>query len=359
MKSLPLQKPHITFLTFFHDFFAEKNPELNPSQSKTFSQPQVAKPLRVQSNSPSAQSSPILPATQLQPTSSTNFSSCEFLSAITHELKTPLSAIISMSEILEENLAAMSLGNFSALASQNLSAANLKKNSELLAESKSCISDIASITSDMLSLVHDILDVSKVSSGNFSVNLNSEIDLRDVVKRAVKLNYDYSLKRNVAIKVEISDEVKLVKLDAKRMKQIFTNLISNAVKYSPAGSEVKVMIKNISSYQDDVNMWTGLQTQSSARFSTESNTKEIKNNFLEISVADQGFGMTQSQIQTAFQKFQTIENPNSGSVDSFGLGLPITKQLVELQNGTIKMKSEVGKGTIVILEFPFISDVSS
>ncbi len=191
------------------------------------------------------------------------------------------------------------------------------------------------------------------------MNLNSEIDLRDVVKRAVKLNYDYSLKRNVAIKVEISDEVKLVKLDAKRMKQIFTNLISNAVKYSPAGSEVKVMIKNISSYQDDVNMWTGLQTQSSARFSTESNTKEIKNNFLEISVADQGFGMTQSQIQTAFQKFQTIENPNSGSVDSFGLGLPITKQLVELQNGTIKMKSEVGKGTIVILEFPFISDVSS
>ncbi len=273
---------------------------------------------------PVVQAAEVAPSNSSKPKSCEKFSQSEFLSAITHELKTPLSAIISMSEILAENL--------SALSSENFSAANFKKNSDLLAESKSFITDIASITADMLSLVHDILDVSKVSSGNlagkFSVNLDSEIDLRDVVKRAVKLNYDYSLKRNVAIKVEISNEVKLVKLDEKRMKQIFTNLISNAVKYSPAGSEVNVSVK-------------------------------IKNNFLEICISDQGFGMTQSQIQTAFQKFQTIENPNSGSVDSFGLGLPITKQLVELQNGTIKMKSEVGKGTIVILEFPFISDASS
>jgi two-component system cell cycle sensor histidine kinase PleC len=281
MKTIALPKPHITFLTFFSDFFAEKN---------------------------STQSSAISPATQLQPTSSTNFSSCEFLSAITHELKTPLSAIISMTEILAENLAVMSL----------------QKNSELLEESKSCVADIAGISSDMLELVRDILDVSKISSGNlggkFSVNLNSEIDLRDVVKRAVKLNYDYSLKRNVAIKVEISDEVGLVKLDAKRMKQIFTNLISNAVKYSPAGGEVRI-------------------------------SAQIKNNFLEISVADQGFGMSESQIQTAFQKFQTIENPNSGSVDSFGLGLPITKQLVELQGGEIFVESKVGEGTRMRMVF--------
>ena len=222
-----------------------------------------------------------------------------------------------MSEILAENLAAMNL--------ENLSAANLQKNSELFEESKSFVADIAGITADMLSLVHDILDVSKTSSGNlagkFSVNLTSEIDLRDVVKRAVKLNYDYSLKRNVAIKVEISDEVGLVKLDAKRMKQIFTNLISNAVKYSPAGGEVRI-------------------------------SAQIKNNFLEISVADQGFGMSESQIQTAFQKFQTIENPNSGSVDSFGLGLPITKQLVELQGGEIFVDSKVGEGTRMRVVFP-------
>jgi signal transduction histidine kinase len=250
-----------------------------------------------------------IPANDIKPISTTTFSSCEFLSAITHELKTPLSAIISMAEILAENLATM----------------NSQKNSELFEESKSCIADIASISADMLSLVHDILDVNKISHGNlagkFSVNLASEINLHDVVKRAVKLNYDYSLKRNVAIKVEISDEVKLVKLDEKRMKQIFTNLISNAVKYSPAGGEVKI-------------------------------SAQIKNNFLEICIADQGFGMSESQIQTAFQKFQTIENPNSGSVDSFGLGLPITKQLVELQGGEIFVDSKVGEGTRMRVVFP-------
>ncbi len=288
-------------LNFFYDFFSEK---LEKVSNKKSVQPQTFKTICTQIESPS---------TQLHPTSTTTFSSCEFLSAITHELKTPLSAIISMSEILAENLA--------ALSSKNFSAANLEKNSELLTESKSCVTDIASVTSDMFSLVHDILDVSKISSGKFSVNLNSEIDLRDVVKRAVKLNYDYSLKRNVAIKVEISDEVKLVKLDEKRMKQIFTNLISNAVKYSPVGSEVKI-------------------------------SAQIKNNFLEICISDQGFGMTQSQIQTAFQKFQTIENPNSGSVDSFGLGLPITKQLVELQGGEIFVESKVGEGTRMKIIFP-------
>ena len=60
------------------------------------------------------------------------------------------------------------------------------------------------------------------------------------------------------------------------------------------------------------------------------------------------------QVKTAFKKYQTIENPNSGIVDSFGLGLPITKQLVELQNGKISVKSEVGIGSEFILEFPYL-----
>ena len=75
--------------------------------------------------------------------------------------------------------------------------------------------------------------------------------------------------------------------------------------------------------------------------------------YLQIIVADQGFGMTPSQVETAFEKYQTIENPNSGKVDSFGLGLPIVKQLVELQNGTIEVRSELNKGTEVKLKFPY------
>ena len=74
---------------------------------------------------------------------------------------------------------------------------------------------------------------------------------------------------------------------------------------------------------------------------------------MEITISDQGFGMTPIQVQTAFTKYKTIENPNSGKVDSFGLGLPIVKQLVELQNGTIEVKSEIKRGTEVTLKFPY------
>ena len=115
---------------------------------------------------------------------------------------------------------------------------------------------------------------------------------------------------------------KLIHLDAKRTKQILANLISNAIKYSPEKTEIKICCKE--------------------------NQK-----LLEITVSEQGFGMTFSQIQTAFQKYQTIENPNSGKVDSFGLGLPITKQLVELQHGTIEVRSKVNAGTEIILRFPY------
>ena len=228
-----------------------------------------------------------------------HFSNTEFLSAIVHELKTPLNAILGFADVLGEEIA----------------------NPSSQKDALSCVAEIKQAASDMNELIHDILDVAQNSSGNFSVDLSRAIDLRDVLKRAVRLNYDYSLRRNVYLKLEISEDVKAAKLDAKRMKQVLTNLISNALKYSPAQSEVSILCK----------------------YSAE---------FLEISVIDQGFGMTKTQIKTAFEKYQTITNPNSGKVDSFGLGLPITKQLVELQNGVIEVISEVGKGTQMKIKFP-------
>jgi len=134
--------------------------------------------------------------------------------------------------------------------------------------------------------------------------------------------------RGIKLNVEVAEDVSLIKLDMRRMKQVLTNLISNAVKYSPNNSSVTISAKNLIS---------------------ENNQKQ-----LEIIVSDQGFGMTKEQINLAFQEYQTIANPNSGKVDSFGLGLPITKKLVELQKGTIETTSEVGKGTQMILRFPYL-----
>ncbi len=228
----------------------------------------------------------------------------DFLNSIIHELKTPLNAIISFSEAIK------------------LDIKDPKQTEECLEYAE----EIFRAANDLNELIHDLLEVNSGTYGNFTVDLNKEIDVRNLIKRSVKLNYDYAIKRGVSIKTEINDDIFTIKLDEKRMKQIFANLISNAVKYSPRKTEIKITVKNI--------------------FKNEQK-------FLQFVIADQGFGMTKEQLKTAFEKYQTIKNPNSGNVDSFGLGLPIVKQLVELQKGTIEAESESEKGTKMILRFPY------
>ena len=228
----------------------------------------------------------------------------EFLTSIVHELKTPLNAIIGLSDVMSDSLHYQSSPQELAEYARDINVAALELNE----------------------LILDILDVEQAASGNFSVDLSQKINVANVLKRSVKLNYDYSLARGVSVIIAANDGLEAINLDAKRVKQVLTNLISNAVKYSPRNSDVNIISKCL--------------TQKGKKF-------------LEISIIDQGFGMTKNQIQTAFQKYKTIKNPNSGKVDSFGLGLPIVKQLVEQQNGTINVESEINKGTKITLCFPY------
>ena len=221
----------------------------------------------------------------------------DLLPAVAHELKTPLSAIVSFSDSLQEEL----------------------QNPQSKEECLNYAREINSAALDLMEVVNDLLDIK--GDGFFKVNLSDEIDLKDVIKRAIRLNYDYALRRNIIINSDIADNLNGIRLDKKRMKQILTNLISNAIKYSPKHSEVKI-------------------------------TAKIENNILEIIVLDHGFGMSQIQVKRAFQKYETIKNPNSDKVDSFGLGLAIVKELVELQKGKIEIKSELNKGTKIKLSFP-------
>ncbi|NBV06270.1 MAG: sensor histidine kinase [Proteobacteria bacterium] len=230
----------------------------------------------------------------------------DFLNSIIHELKNPLNVIIGFSEILRDE-------------------DNYKVSPEERAE---YLKDINESANDLNDLVHDILEVNSGTSGNFSVDLSKEIDVKNLIKRSVKLNYDYSLTRGITIKTEIAEDLSTIKLDTKRMKQILANLISNSIKYSPEKTEIKISAKNI--FEDE-------------------------QKYLQIMIIDQGFGMTKEQIQLAFQKYKTFQNPNSGKVDSFGLGLPIVKHLVELQRGTIVIESEIERGTKMIVKFPYIS----
>ncbi len=233
----------------------------------------------------------------------------DFFPAIIHELRTPLNAIMGFSDLLSCAGETQSENYQQQVSSQEL---------------REYAKEISLAAAELNDLVNDLLDVSTANCGNFSVNLEQKIDVLDSIKRAVKLNHDYALARKIKITTQFDSEISLIHLDAKRMKQVITNLLSNAIKYSPAQTEIKISVALTS------------------------------DNLLRISIADQGFGMSADQLQTAFVKYKTIPNPNTGKVDSFGLGLPIVKQLVKAQNGTIEIKSELDKGTEVIINFPYL-----
>ena len=229
-----------------------------------------------------------------------NHNQTEFLASVAHELRNSIGAIISLSDFIKSEF----YGKIS--------------NPEYVAIG----GDIHAIADDIIEFTSDLIDTNQSSFGEFSIDTTREINLSEIVQRSVRISADYAAKRKIILKTEIAQDLKPINLDAKRLKQILTNLISNSVKYSRNGSEVKVIVKN-------------------------------KKDSLQIIVSDQGFGMTADQIQLSFQKYQTINNPNKGKVDSFGLGLPIVKQLVEKMHGVIEMKSEVNKGTETIITFPY------
>lgn len=241
------------------------------------------------------------------------FKDNEFLYAICHELKNSLNAITGFASLIKAGV----------------------RNPSEAAECEEYADGIDKAAMDLNEMVGDLLDISAANSGNFSVNMNKEIDVKDVILRSIKLNKDYALRRKIILINKIEGNPDLIKLDAKRLKQILTNLISNAIKYSAKNTEITIEAKTTT---------TGGGALHGGAFADK---------FLEINVIDQGFGMSADQVARAFEKYTTFENPNSGKVDSIGLGLAITKHLVELQKGKIEIESEVNKGTKVSLRFPY------
>ena len=246
-------------------------------------------------------------------TNCSSFSNFNLLPSITHDLKNPLFAIISLSDILR-----------SELAEENFSDSDFASMKKMLMETRSGLGDIASVAEDMLSLVQDLLDVSAVSSGIVSVDLSKEIDVKDLILRSVRVNKDFAMRMGVSLRGEVEEDVSFARLDMRRMKQVLANFISNSIKYSPKKTTIVVSAKNV--------MIEGAK-------------------HLQIVVKDQGFGMTKEQLEKAFEKYQTIANPNSDKVDSFGLGLPLAKELIERQEGKLIAQSVPMEGTRMEMVF--------
>ncbi len=228
----------------------------------------------------------------------------QFLANVSHELRTPLNAIIGFSEIINSE----SLGPI----------ANEKY--------KEFVHDIHASGVHLLSLINDILDFSKAEENKLQIDFE-QVDLTKTIKICLRM----MAPRADEVKVQLVDEVPaehiIVMADTKRTKQIVLNLLSNAVKFTPEGGQVITKV------------W-----------------KDVDNNSVILQIKDSGVGMVAQDLARALSPFGQVESTLSKRFEGTGLGLPLTKKLIELMHGSFDIQSEPGLGTTVTITFAFQSN---
>lgn len=230
-----------------------------------------------------------------------NIAKTEFLANVSHELRTPLNAIIGFSEIM--------IGETYGKI----------ENSQY----QDYVQDINNSGKHLLSVINDILDFSKASADKLRVE-HIELDLNKLATSSMRFVKPRADEARVSLVENLPKEHIIIMADPKRLKQALLNLLSNSVKFTPEGGSVTLEI-----------------------------IKEESKKQVQIRVIDTGIGMSEKDIPKALATFGQVDNKLSRRYEGTGLGLPLTKKLVELMQGTFDLQSELGKGTIVTLSFKY------
>ncbi|KWT76825.1 two-component system sensor histidine kinase [Candidatus Magnetominusculus xianensis] len=231
----------------------------------------------------------------------------EFLANMSHELRTPLNAIIGFSEILKDGI----LG-------------------DLGEGQKEYVVDIFTSGQHLLSLINDILDLSKIEAGKMSLDLD-RLDIPYMLGNSLSIIKEKAQANSIALKLNIQESVGEMYADSRKFKQIVYNLLSNAVKFTPAHGSVTLDASVI--------------TADSGKF-------------LEVFVADTGIGMSEEGMKKLFRPFEQIDGSLSRKYEGTGLGLAMVKRLIELHGGTIEVESEEGKGSKFTFRIPYRENMS-
>jgi len=238
----------------------------------------------------------------------------EFLANMSHELRTPLNAIIGFSEVLGDGL----IGNLSD-------------------QQKKFIGDIFSSGKHLLSLINDILDLSKVEAGKMMLDVES-VQISSLFANSLSIIKEKAHARHINLTLDAPSELGSIRADARKVKQIVYNLLSNAVKFSKDGGEVILRAKRVPRAQVGQ-----LQRRAVGRvFPLVDNGFD---EFLEISVTDAGIGISRDGLEALFKPFSQIDSGLSRKYEGTGLGLAMIKLLAELHGGTLAAESAVGEGS--------------
>jgi signal transduction histidine kinase len=226
----------------------------------------------------------------------------DFLANMSHELRTPLNSIIGFSEVLEDQL----LGTLNESQREN-------------------VMYILKAGRHLLSLINDILDLSKVESGKMELDVES-VSLRELLDASLVMQREKAARHGIKLDLKLEPDTSIViEADERKLKQIVFNLLSNAVKFTADGGQVQVLSKQINGGQD-----------------------------IEISIKDTGIGIKPEDLAKLFKEFSQLSSPYDKQFEGTGLGLALTKKLVELHSGKIWVESEFGKGSL----FAFVIPVS-
>lgn len=228
----------------------------------------------------------------------------QFLANVSHELRTPLNAIIGFSEI-------MIAEKYGSINNQQY---------------KDYVGDINNSGKHLLSVINDILDFSKASADKLQVD-RVELDLNKLAYSSMRFVKPRADEASVNLVTKIPDEHIIIVADPKRLKQALLNLLSNSVKFTPTDGSVTLSLN-----------------------------KDPVQRLVHIVVQDTGIGMSDQDIPKALSSFGQVDNKLSRRYEGTGLGLPMTKKLVELMNGKFNIESKTNHGTIVTLTFEY-SDI--
>lgn len=242
----------------------------------------------------------------------------DFLANMSHELRTPLNSIIGFSEVLQDEM-------FGRL--------NEKQ--------RQYIDNIQVSGKHLLELINDILDLAKVEAGKMELE-PVIVTLRHTLATSLAMLKEKALKHGLKLSMELPPgaEIELI-ADERKLKQIMFNLLSNAVKFTPDGGSVRVSARKVS----------GLDVPEPGS-APEAGDRKPEGDWVEISIADTGIGISPEQMPKLFKAFSQIGSPYSREHEGTGLGLALTKQMVELHGGRVWVESEAGRGSRFTFAIP-------
>ncbi|MBP1468500.1 PAS domain S-box protein [Candidatus Chloroploca sp. M-50] len=224
----------------------------------------------------------------------------EFLANMSHELRTPLNGILGMAEILLEEI-----------------------RGPLNERQRKMVAVIESSGRHLLSLINDILDLSKIEAGKLAIHIE-QIAVADICETSLVFIKEPAMKKGIKVEFDLDPQVVIVRADVRRLKQILINLLSNAVKFTPSKGQVTLQVRG-----------------------------DVEHQTLDFTVIDTGIGIDPEDLKRLFTPFTQVDSSLTRGHEGTGLGLALVMELVELHGGSVKVASDVGAGSTFTVCLPW------